>query len=144
MSLRYACEEEDERKTRKEPVEQQAEGQRGNWLGNMVGQPKARRRCTGLTAGACCLGQDQVEAAGIDKWGKLGQSKSVGWVEARLWEVMEASLWTSWTVACQAPLSMGFFPGKNTGVGCHFLLQGIFPTQGWNPRLLFGRQILYR
>ena len=27
-------------------------------------------------------------------------------------------------------------PGKNTGVGCHALLQGIFPTQGWNPRLL--------
>ena len=26
-----------------------------------------------------------------------------------------------WTVAHQAPLSMGF-PGKNTGVGCHFLL----------------------
>ena len=24
------------------------------------------------------------------------------------------------------------FPGKNTGVGCHFLCQGIFPTQGWN------------
>jgi len=28
------------------------------------------------------------------------------------------------------------FPGKNTGVGCHFLLQGIFPTQGSNPHLL--------
>ena len=27
-------------------------------------------------------------------------------------------------------------PGRNTGAGCHFLLQGIFPTQGWNPRLL--------
>ena len=27
-------------------------------------------------------------------------------------------------------------PGKNTGVGCCFLLQGIFPTQGLNPRLL--------
>ena len=26
--------------------------------------------------------------------------------------------------------------GKNTGVGCHFLLQGIFPTQGSNPQLL--------
>ena len=26
------------------------------------------------------------------------------------------------------------FPGKNTGVGCHFLLQGIFLTQGSNPR----------
>ena len=34
-------------------------------------------------------------------------------------------------------------PGKNTGVGCHFLLQGIFPTQGSNLRLLCGRQILY-
>ena len=28
------------------------------------------------------------------------------------------------------------FPGKNTGVGGHFLLQGIFLTQGSNPRLL--------
>ena len=28
------------------------------------------------------------------------------------------------------------FPGKNTGVSYHFLLQGIFPTQGLNPRLL--------
>ena len=27
-------------------------------------------------------------------------------------------------------------PGKNTGVGCHFLLQGIFPTQGLNLHLL--------
>ena len=25
------------------------------------------------------------------------------------------------------------FPGKNTGVGCYFLLQEIFPTQGSNP-----------
>ena len=30
---------------------------------------------------------------------------------------------TPWTVARQAPLSKGF-PGKNTGVGCCFLLQG--------------------
>ena len=28
------------------------------------------------------------------------------------------------------------FPGKNTGRGCHFLLQGIFPTQGSNLHLL--------
>ena len=28
------------------------------------------------------------------------------------------------------------FPGKNAGVGCHFLLQGIFPTQRFNPCLL--------
>ena len=30
-------------------------------------------------------------------------------------------------------------PGKNTGMGCHALLQGIFPTQGWNPGLLHCR-----
>ena len=36
------------------------------------------------------------------------------------------------------------FPGKSTGVGCHFLLQGIFPTQGSNPGLQHCRQILYR
>ena len=33
--------------------------------------------------------------------------------------------------------------GKNTGVGCHALLQGIFPTQGSNLGLLHCRQILY-
>ena len=36
------------------------------------------------------------------------------------------------------------FPGKNTGVGHHFLLQGIFPTQGLNLGLLHCRPILYR
>ena len=30
------------------------------------------------------------------------------------------------------------FPGKNTGVGCRFFLQGISPTQGSNPYLLQG------
>ena len=34
------------------------------------------------------------------------------------------------------------FPGKNTGMGCHFLLQKIFLTQGSNPHLLYCRQIL--
>ena len=34
-------------------------------------------------------------------------------------------------------------PGKNTGVGSHSLLQGIFPAQGSNPGLLHCRQILY-
>ena len=40
-----------------------------------------------------------------------------------------------WTVAHEAPLP-GNFLDKNTGVGCHFLLQGIFPTQGWNLHFL--------
>ena len=32
-----------------------------------------------------------------------------------------------------ARLCLWDFPGRNTGEGCHFLLQGIFPTQGSNP-----------
>ena len=49
---------------------------------------------------------------------------------------------TPWTVVCLAPLSMEF-PGKNIGVGCHSLLQGIFPTQRLNLGLLQCRQNLY-
>ena len=46
---------------------------------------------------------------------------------------------------CSPPGSFvhGDSPGKNTGVGCHVLLQGIFSTQGLNPGLLHCRQILY-
>ena len=39
---------------------------------------------------------------------------------------------TPWTIACQTPLSIAL----NTGVGCHFFFQGIFPTQGSNLGLL--------
>ena len=40
---------------------------------------------------------------------------------------------TLWTVALPCPWDSA---GKNTEVGCHFLLQGIFPTQGSSPHLL--------
>ena len=36
------------------------------------------------------------------------------------------------------------FPDKSTEVSCHFLLQGIFPTQGWNLGLPHCRQMLNR
>ena len=36
------------------------------------------------------------------------------------------------------------FSGENTGVGCHFLLQEIFPTRGSNPSLPHCRQTFYR
>ena len=45
---------------------------------------------------------------------------------------------TPWTVAHH-----GDSPGKNTGMDCHAVLQGIFPTQGSNPGLPHFRQILY-
>ena len=53
------------------------------------------------------------------------------------------TLWD--TMDCSPPGSCihGDSPGKDAGVGCHSLLQGIFPTQESNPGLLFYRQILY-
>ena len=46
---------------------------------------------------------------------------------------------------CSPPGSSvhGDSPGKNTGVGSHALLQGIFPTQGLNPGLLHCWQVHY-
>ena len=49
--------------------------------------------------------------------------------------VMSNSVETPWTESARV-LCPWDVPGKNTGVGCHFLLQGIFLTQGLNPRLL--------
>ena len=56
--------------------------------------------------------------------------KSLSWV--RLFA-------TPWTVTYQATRTMS----KNAGLGCHFLLQWIFLTQGSNPGLLHCRQTLY-
>ena len=45
---------------------------------------------------------------------------------------------------CSPPGSLPMdSPGKNTGVGCHALFQGIFLTRGWNPRRLHCRRILH-
>ena len=61
-------------------------------------------------------------------------------IRARVWRKCQLlnPVWlfaTPWTIACQGcPWD---FPGKNTGVDCHSLLQGIFPSQGSNPHLLW-------
>ena len=46
-------------------------------------------------------------------------------------------------ILCNPMVCPGNSPGKNTGEGCHSLLQGIFLTQGSNLDLLHCRQILY-
>ena len=48
-------------------------------------------------------------------------------------------------IDCSSPASsdLGIFPGKNTGVGCHDLLQGIFPIQELNLGFLHCRQTFY-
>ena len=57
--------------------------------------------------------------------------------------VMSNSLWPRglWLSSLICP---GDFPDKNTEVGCHSLLQRIFPAQGSNLGLLHYRQILYQ
>ena len=60
--------------------------------------------------------------------------KPVKWKSlSRVWLFATPWLYSSWNS-----------PGQNTGVGSHFLLQGIFPTQGSNPGLLHCRPILYQ
>ena len=53
-----------------------------------------------------------------------------------LWTLQQIP--TSYPMDCSPPGSLcpWDFPGKNTGVGCHTRLQGIFLTQGSNPHLL--------
>ena len=48
-----------------------------------------------------------------------------------------------WIAACQVPLCPWDSPSKNTGVGCHFRLQGVVLTQGLNQGLLHCRQTSY-
>ena len=67
---------------------------------------------------------------------KWKRSLVVVWLLSHAWLIV-----IPWTVACQVPPSMGI-SGKNTGVCCHFFLQGIFQTQGFNSYLLHYRRIL--
>ena len=57
---------------------------------------------------------------------------------------MSDSLWPLGLYVAPRLLCPWDFPGKNTGMGCHFLLQEIFPTQGLNLGLPHCRQMLYR
>ena len=76
----------------------------------------------------------EAKKQGVGRAGSLGKVKVKSLSCVRLFA-------TPWTVAYQAT-SMGF-SSKNTQVGCHFLLQETFPTQGLNPSLLHCRQTLY-
>ena len=60
--------------------------------------------------------------------------------------VAQLSLTLGDPMDCSPPDSSvhGDYPGKTTRVGCHALLQGIFPTQGLNPGVPHCRQILYQ
>ena len=84
-----------------------------NTFSNSVTQPRAGNHNTSISMGVVCF-----------KWCVCVPS------------VMSDSLqsYGLWPSRLLCPWN---FRGKNTGVGCHFLLQGIFPTQGLNPCLLW-------
>ena len=60
----------------------------------------------------------------------------VAWVRAKSFQ---SGLTLCDPMDCSPPSSFvhGDCAGKNTGVGCHALLQGVFPPQGSNPRLFY-------
>ena len=66
-------------------------------------------------------------------WSQEGCPEIHCWLGGALWSGRELNV----------PLCPCNSPGKNSGMGCHSFLQGIFPTQGSNPSLLHRRQILY-
>ena len=66
-----------------------------------------------------------------ERWGHKNEKTSVCWITS----VVSHSLRPHETVAARL-LSLWDSPGKNTGVGCQVLLQGILPTQGSNVPLL--------
>ena len=104
----------------------------------MGGNPT--ERCSRRKWKICSSGADQDQRKIPSLWGiLLLQLNGGGSLVAKLCPTLE----TPWMVATRL-LSPWDFPGKNTGVGCHFLLWRIFSTQGLNPRLLHCRWILCR
>ena len=75
--------------------------------------------------------------------GRAGRGEGGGgWISAWRFLCVSKSLQSCLTLCdpmdCSLPGSFvhGDSPGKNTGVCCHYLLQGIFPTQGLSQPLL--------
>ena len=69
---------------------------------------------------------------------KPSTMSSIEWSESESRSVVSESLWPH---GLYSPWNS---PGQNTAEGSLFLLEGIFPTQGWNPGLPHCRQILYQ
>ena len=90
-----------------------------------------------LSAGASVL--MELGCATVLECGCIHQPESLTWT-ASYWGFTEASyrVWLFCSPMGCSPAGSsvrGMSPGKNTGVSCHFLLQGIFPTQGSKPAI---------
>ena len=98
--------------------------------GSVVKNPPANAGDTGLMPG---LGRSPGEGNG-------NPHPRSRWKWSR--SVVSNSLWPHglWPARLLCPWD---FPGKSTGVGCHFLLQRIFSTQGSNLGVPHCKQTLY-
>ena len=79
--------------------------------------------------------------------------KSCGFILYRMGRIITTLRWLKWKWKSLSPVrhfaTRGLqnpwnFLSQNTGIGSLSLLQGIFPTQGWNSGLLHCRRILYQ
>ena len=85
----------------------------------------------------------QTSSKGGPRKAKLCQLSSATWCPLSSRTKTACSVANSFAIPCDPMDSSppgssvrGIFPGENTGVDCRFLLQGIFPAQGLNSRLL--------
>ena len=79
--------------------------------------------------------------ARILEWVPIPSSRVSSWPRNRTQvSCVAGRFFTDWAMR---ETSNNYFPGQNTGVGSHCLLQRIFPTQGSNPNLWHCRRILY-
>ena len=101
------------------------------WVSSLVQEDSLEKEMathSSILAGRAC---DQRSLAGLQSVLCCAQLISCFWHFS-----------TPWTAAARL-LCPWDSPGKNTGVGCHALLQGIFLTQSSNPGILHCRWILY-
>ena len=81
------------------------------------------------------LGCKHWQSLSLPRWWKSSMCCALPLFHIRICNSMDCSL--------PGSSVQGDSPGKNTKVGCHALLQGIFSTQGSNPSLLRCRGILH-
>ena len=101
-----------DQESRAVPMGMEGKGE-GIWEEDLVSES-----CRGERVFFMCPNEDEVKWHLISAYAYMPSVCQVIWV-------LSARLLCPW-----------HSPGKNTGMGCHFLLQGIFPIQGSNPRFL--------
>ena len=99
---------------------------RSSWPGD-----RALTSCGSCFAGGFFTASTTREAS-VGLWSKVKWSRSVVSNSLQPHGLWPTRLLGPWD-----------FPGMNPGLCCHFLLQGIFLTQGSNPKCLHCRQTLY-